>query len=84
MEKKGDIWVSAVLYIALGMVVITIILSAGMPLINKMKDKNTIVQTKDLFFNLNANIETVANEGLGSKRFISTFLISSGDMKIDP
>ena len=58
-NKKGDVWVSAVLYIALGMVLITLILSAGLPLIEKMRDKNTIVQTKNLLFNINANIETI-------------------------
>jgi len=48
--KKGQIWISAVLYIALGVVAISIVLSAGVPLINKIKDKNTIVQTKDILF----------------------------------
>ncbi len=83
MWKKGDVWVSAVLYIALGMVIITLILSAGIPLIEKMRDKNTIVQTKNLLFNLNANIEAVANEGAGSKRYISPVVISSGALNID-
>ncbi|MDP2907386.1 MAG: hypothetical protein Q8O03_05590 [Nanoarchaeota archaeon] len=83
INKKGDVWVSAVLYIALGMVLITLILSAGLPLIEKMRDKNTIIQTKRLLFNLNANIETVANEGLGSRRYLSPFEISSGSLEID-
>jgi hypothetical protein len=83
MNQKGDVWVSAVLYIALGMVLITLILSAGLPLIEKMRDKNTIVQTKNLLFNLNANIETVANEGAGSRRYISPVVISSGALSID-
>jgi len=84
MSKKGDVWVSAVLYIALGMILITLILSAGLPLINKMRDKNVIVQTKNLLFNLNANIESVANEGAGSRRYISPVVISSGALSIDP
>lgn len=83
MRKKGDVWVSAVLYIALGMIVITLILSAGLPLIEKMRDKNTIVQTKKLLSNLNANIEVVANEGLGSKRYFSPFEISAGVLNVD-
>lgn len=83
MFKKADIWVSAVLYIALGMILITLILSAGLPLIGKMRDKNTIVQTKNLLFNLHANIETVANEGVGSTRYISPFVVSSGSLNIE-
>lgn len=83
MNKKGDVWVSAVLYIALGMVIITIILSAGIPLIEKMRDKNTIIQTKNLLFDINANIDAVANEGVGSKRYLSPVVISSGALNVD-
>ena len=40
MNKKGDIWVSAILYFGLGIIVIAILLAAGLPVINKLKDKN--------------------------------------------
>jgi len=81
--KKGDIWVSAVLYIALGMVLITLILSAGIPLVNKMRDKNTISQTKKLLHAIDENIRTVANEGPGSKRYLSPVEVSSGVLAIE-
>ena len=84
INKKGDVWVSAVLYIALSMVIITLILSAGIPFIEKLGDKNTIAQTKTLLFNLDANIETVADEGSGSTRFISPFEIGKGSLNIIP
>lgn len=83
MKKKGDIWVSAVLYIALGMVVITLILSAGLPLISKMRDRNTIAQTKRVMFDIDNNIKAVANEAKGSTRFLSPVDISSGELYID-
>ncbi|MBM3199693.1 hypothetical protein FJZ53_02060 [Candidatus Woesearchaeota archaeon] len=82
MKKKGDIWVSAVLYIALGMVVVTLILTAGLPLINKMRDRNTIAQTKSMMFNIDANIKAVANEAKGSTRYLSPVDINSGQLFI--
>ena len=45
-SKKGDIWISAALYTALGLILITVILSVGMPFVNKIKDRNTVLQTK--------------------------------------
>ncbi|MEK6937203.1 MAG: hypothetical protein AABW58_03980 [Nanoarchaeota archaeon] len=78
--KKGQIWISAVLYIALGVVAITIVLSAGVPVINKMKDKNTIIQTRDILLSLDNVIREVRDEGTGSRRVISPFTIKGGNM----
>lgn len=83
MKKKGDIWVSAVLYIALGMIVITLILSAGLPLIGKMRDRNTIAQTKRVMFDLDSNIKAVVNEAKGSTRYLSPVDINTGELYID-
>lgn len=82
MRKKGDIWISAVLYLGLGVLVLTIILSAGMPLVDKLKDKNVIAQSKNLFAIVDENIRAVTNEGPGSRRFLSPFEIKKGDMYI--
>jgi len=88
--KKGDIWVSAVMYIALGVVVISIILAAGMPVINKLRDKNTILQTKDLMFKLDEAIRTTITEGPGSKRALmmqigrGEFIVNNKDATTNP
>ncbi|MBS3172364.1 hypothetical protein J4438_02180, partial [Candidatus Woesearchaeota archaeon] len=63
MKKKGDVWVSAILYTALGVVLLTIILAAGLPAIQKMKDSYTSKQTKELMLVLDKNIKTVYHEG---------------------
>lgn len=84
MNKKADIWVSAVLYIALGVIVITLILAAGVPLINKMRDKNTLSQTKLVMAAINDNIKLVSNEGPGSRRVLSPLNIDTGELTIDP
>ncbi len=81
--KKGEIWVSAVLYIALGIILITIILNAGLPLINKLRDRNTLVQTRTVIVNLDNNLRIVSTEGPGSRRYISPLNIESGELKVD-
>lgn len=83
INKKGDIWVSAVLYIALGMIVITLILGAGLPLIAKMKDKNTITQTKKMMSSFDDTILNIAQEGPGSRRVISPLEIGSGRLIVN-
>ncbi len=83
MKKKGDIWISAVLYIALGIIAITVILAAGLPLIQKMKDRNTVAQTKELMLILDETIRKVASEGPGSQRQLSPFVVKQGELFID-
>ncbi len=80
--KKGDIWISAVLYLALGVIILTIVLATSLPVINKLKDKNTIVQTKNLLSDIDQNIRAVYTEGAGSQRPI-TLSINQGEFKID-
>src|SRR3989338_5456720 len=80
MNKKGVIWISAVIYIALGIVAITLILAAGLPLINSLKDKNTYSQTKDILIHIDQNIEEISTEGPGSRRFIDTIVIKGGKL----
>src|SRR3989344_3282188 len=81
--KKGQIWTSAVLYIVLGVIAISIVLSAGIPLINKIKDKNTIIQTKELLFDLDNVVREVRDEGTGSRRVIQPFTIKDGKFFIN-
>ena len=83
MKRKGQIWISAVLYMALGVIVLTIILAAGVPMIQKMKDKNVFAQTKSLFFTLDQNIKDVSTEGPGSKRYLSPFDVKAGSLDVD-
>lgn len=81
-NKKGFVWISAVLYIALGVLAISLVLSAGLPLINKMKDRNTILQTKDILYTIDKNIGWVSGEGIGSKRFLDPLIIKDGKLVI--
>lgn len=82
MQKKGDVWISAVLYFGIGIIMITILLTAGLPVINKLRDKNIIIQTKQVMHTLDDNIREVIKEGPGSQRVV-TVNIKKGTIKID-
>jgi len=69
--KKGDIWISAALYFGLGIVVLSLILAAGLPVINKLRDKNIIIQTKEIMFNLDNIIRAVTRGGAGEQRVVN-------------
>jgi len=82
MKNKGQVWISAVLYIGLSVAVLALILAAGMPLIEKMKDRNTIVQTKQIFMDIDYYINFVSGEGVGSKRVLDPVSINAGELFI--
>ena len=83
MNAKGQIWVSAVLYVAIGVIVLSLLLTAAVPLINKMKDRNTVVNTKDVLFTIDETIKTVATEGPGSQRELTPLVMKAGQLVID-
>ena len=82
MMKKSQIWISAVIYLGLGIIVLTLVISAGVPVINKLRDKNTVIQTKELISQLDDNIRKVVNEGPGSRRQVRLF-VRRGEFTID-
>lgn len=82
MNKKGDIWISAALYTALGIIMVTLILSVGMPFVNKLKERNTVLQTKNVMYEMDSVIHAVYNEGFGSRRPLYVE-IGEGDFLID-
>ena len=73
--------VSAVIYIALGVVVLTVVLSAGLPVIQKMKDQYTISQTKEIMFRIDESIRSVYSQGPGAQIPLKT-KISRGQLKV--
>lgn len=82
INNKGDIWVSAVLYIGLGVILLSIILAVGLPAVNKIRDKNIAVDTENLMSTLDRNIRAVYSEGVGSKRPFQ-FEVKKGTLVID-
>ena len=82
MKKKSQIWVEASIYLALGIIILTLVIGAGVPVINKLRDKNTVIQTKELMSTLDNNIREVVNEGPGSRRQVRLF-VRRGEFTID-
>jgi len=82
MERGGDVWISTVIYIALSIIAITLIISAGVPLINKVRDRNTFQQTKEVMHTFDAAIQEVLSEGPGSRRYLSPVIIKEGELYI--
>lgn len=81
-KKKGDIWISAVLYMLIAVAVVLIVLKAGVPQVNKMKDQLLFSKAKQTMLMLNDEIRSVANEGYGSQRVVPVE-IDSGVLKVE-
>ena len=67
-EKQGQIWISAILFLSIGVMIIVLILSAIMPVVDRLADRNTLSSTKNLLLEIDETIKTVAREGPGSQR----------------
>ncbi len=80
-KKRGQVWVSAILYTVVIIVAITLILSVGIPLINKMKDKIVFSRAKDMMLNLDKHVVDVASEGEGSQRIVPIEIVD-GKMEV--
>ncbi|MFC1753047.1 hypothetical protein ACFL96_06590 [Thermoproteota archaeon] len=70
MNRKAQIWISAILFILVITVSLTIVLQAGGPVINNLQDKTVFTRQKNLFLALDQNIRDIAAEGQGSQRVI--------------
>lgn len=81
-ERKGQIWISAVLFISLGIIVISLVLAAAIPMVNRISDKNTVVRTKEILLKIDDAIKTVVNEGPGSQRQLDPLIIDRGELHI--
>ena len=68
--KKAQVWISLVIYILIATTVLILVLQAGLPLLNKMKEKVLFSRTKDVMIGLDEQIREVASEGIGSQRVI--------------
>ena len=79
--KKGQIWVSAVLYLLIGSIVIILILQAGLPIIKKSKDKSVFTKTQDTFISLDNVIVDLIDSGTGSQRVVP-FEIHEGKVNL--
>lgn len=82
MDKKADIWISAILYLGLGIIILSLILAVGVPVVNKIRDKNIAIDTENLMLSLDNQIRAVYSEGPGSRRPFK-FEIRKGSLNIN-
>lgn len=82
MNRKGQMWVSAVLYLLITAVVVVLVLEGGLPLLNKMGDKATFTRTRDNFVNLDQHIQEVSRLEEGTQRVIP-IEIKAGELSVE-
>ena len=80
--KKGAIWVSAVIYVLIGIIVLTIVIEAGVPFINGLREKSNVNRARNTFSALDQQIQDVAKEGQGSQRIIP-LEVSEGTVRVE-
>ncbi|MCX6710735.1 MAG: hypothetical protein NTZ02_01450 [Candidatus Woesearchaeota archaeon] len=81
-KRRAQIWVSAILYILITVVAVIIILEAGNPIVNGLRDRTAFSKTKDAMQVLDQYIIDVAEGGPGSQRVVP-LEISTGNVYID-
>jgi len=82
MRRKGQIWVSATIYILIITIAIVLILAVVQPLIDRMRDKAAYTSNKDSALNLDQQISGVAAEGPGSQRVVPVDIVQ-GKLNLD-
>jgi hypothetical protein len=82
MTKKSQIWVSAVLYVLIGVVVLVIVLEAGLPVLNSLQERNAFARIKNTVVALDRHIEDIASEGQGSQRVLPLDVID-GEVRFE-
>jgi len=81
-SKLGVIWVSAVLYLLISVLIMVLVLHIGIPVINKMRDRSILVKQQDTFSTIDAVISDVAYEGPGSRREVP-IQIDKGELIVE-
>src|SRR3989338_6187284 len=82
-KRKADIWISTIIYILIVVAVVVIVLQAGVPMFNKLKEKAVFTKGEDNIQALNQHLGDVASEGTGSQRIVPVEF-SEGTFSINP
>lgn len=82
-SKIGQIWIETVIYTLIALIMIGAVLAFVRPKIQEIQDKLVIDQTFDTLEEIDSQITSVINGGVGNKRIINVE-IKKGEIKIDP
>jgi len=81
-SRKSQIWVETMIYLLIGLAIITLVLAFALPKINQMKDKTIVDQSINMMNSLDAKIVEVQERGVGNVRNIDLNL-NNGKVVID-
>jgi hypothetical protein len=70
MQRRAQVWISAVIYTLIIVTALMIILAATQPMIERMRDKAAVQKQKEMMIALDEQISSVASEGPGSQRAV--------------
>jgi type II secretory pathway pseudopilin PulG len=82
MKKKGQVWVETVIYVLIGLALISLVLSFVMPRINQQRDKIIVDQTVVSLSKFDRKINEVINGGRDNKRIVD-FSMKQGSFYIN-
>lgn len=80
--KRGQIWLSAVLYIMVAVIILTLVLEAGLPFLGSLREQSAFSNIRDSATLLDRQIVQIAGEGQGSQRVIPVD-VSDGELSVD-
>lgn len=80
---KGQIWIETVIYTLIALIMIGAVLTFARPKIQEIQDKIVIDQSFESLEEIDSQITSAINGGIGNKRIISVE-IKKGELKIDP
>lgn len=82
LEKRAQIWIEAMSYLLISLIIIGAILAFIKPKIQEMQDKSILENSIKMMEEIDSTISSIAEEVPGNKRKISLEL-KKGNLKID-
>lgn len=80
--KRGEIWISAIIYVLVAVAVMVLVLEAGIPMMKGMKEKSAFTKIRTTVTALDQHIEDIASEGQGSQRVIP-IEVNDGELRFE-
>ena len=82
LQTKSQVWVETMIYLLIGIAVITAVLAFALPKINEMKDKTIVDQSINMLNQLDAKIVEVQETGQGNVRNVE-LQMTNGEIILD-
>ena len=81
-NKRGAIWISAVIYALVAVTALIIVLEAGLPFIKSLQERSAVSRARSVISSTDQQIVEVAREGQGSQRVVP-FEVADGEVKVE-